>query len=107
MNLQGQTQSTAQNPDIPPAQTWLEALAGARHESKPFDHWLLERALPDDMIDAILDLPFPIPDSPVFNGRRETNNKLRVFFLQKQSAKVRNLRQAGRDFQISPGYFNN
>jgi hypothetical protein len=55
-------------------------LASARHVRHPFDHWLLENALPEGFCDAITSLPFSPPENAKFDGRRETNNDLRVFF---------------------------
>lgn len=62
------------------AQTWLSSLANAKHVSEPFDYWLLKDALPEDVVTGITDLPFKLPDGAEFNGRRETNNAMRVFF---------------------------
>jgi hypothetical protein len=62
------------------ATQFLDCLAHSRHVTSPFDYWLLNEALPEDDIDAILDLPFPPPRIDSFSGRRETNNSTRVFF---------------------------
>jgi hypothetical protein len=62
------------------AGSFLRSLASARHESKPFDFWLLRNTLPDADIDGVLDLPFTPPADAIFNGRRETNNSTRVYF---------------------------
>lgn len=52
----------------------------ARHVSQPFDYWLLHDVLPPSMIDALVKLPFPKMENPVFDGRRESNNASRVYF---------------------------
>ena len=62
------------------ADTFLGCLAGARHETSPFDYWLLKNALPAADVEAVLALPLAAPDNPLFNGRRETNNAQRIFF---------------------------
>jgi len=64
----------------PVAETFMECLQRARHETQPFDFWLLNNALSGQDIDDIVALPFPPAKGAVFNGRRETNNKLRIFF---------------------------
>jgi len=62
------------------AETFLACLHRATHKTAPYDHWLLENSLPAGDIRAILELPFAPPDGAIFNGKRETNNSLRVFF---------------------------
>jgi len=60
--------------------SFLACLKSARHETSPFDYWLLENPLPEGFCDDIAALPFPPPGAAVFNGRRETNNATRVYF---------------------------
>jgi hypothetical protein len=62
------------------AETFLGCLDRATHQTVPYDYWLLRDALPASDISAIADLPFAPPEGAVFNGKRETNNSLRVFF---------------------------
>lgn len=64
------------------AQSLLNCLNKSRHETQPFDYWLLEDALPRADVEAILELPFAPPQDVVFNGRRETNNSTRVYFTR-------------------------
>ncbi|MGE3623722.1 MAG: 2OG-Fe(II) oxygenase [Bdellovibrionales bacterium] len=64
----------------PLAGYFLASLAAARHETRPYDYWLLENALPDDVIDGIADLPLLPPFAPLFDGRRESNNSTRFYF---------------------------
>lgn len=66
---------------------FLQSLLAAQHETAPYDHWLLDQALPVADIDAIANLPFAPPDGAVFNGRRETNNATRVYFTQENQAR--------------------
>ena len=61
-------------------ETFLACLDRAQHETRPFDHWLLEAALPEGFCAAIANLPFAPPEKPLFDGRRETNNATRVYF---------------------------
>ena len=67
-------------PANPVVETFLTCLKNARHETWPFDYWLLDNALPDQDCDDIANLPFAPPDGAVFNGKRETNNATRVYF---------------------------
>jgi hypothetical protein len=53
----------------------------------PFDHWLLERALPEASVAAIAGLPFAPPEVSRFDGRRETNNSTRVYFSPEVQAR--------------------
>jgi hypothetical protein len=66
----------------------LDGLERARHERRPFDHWLLADVLPAGTCEAIEALPFPAPvagEAGVrFDGRRETNNATRVYFTPEQ-----------------------
>jgi hypothetical protein len=62
------------------AETFIACLSSARHETKPFDYWLLKDALPAENVDAILALSAAPPEGIVLNGKRETNNALRFFF---------------------------
>lgn len=59
---------------------FLESLGRAQHVDWPYDHWLLEDALPDDVADAICALPFAPPNGLVFDGKRDTNNSTRTYF---------------------------
>ncbi len=80
--------SDAPAADLPPvAVQFLDCLSRARHETKPFDFWLLERALPAEDVEAISALPISAPVDSVFNGRRETNNSQRVYFTPENQAR--------------------
>lgn len=61
-------------------ETFTGALARATRNDSPWRHWLLRDALPGDVIDRILALPYRAPVKARFDGRRETNNSTRVFF---------------------------
>ena len=62
------------------AQTFLASLAAAHHGREPYDHWLLQNALPAEICNGIATLPFSPPRSAVHDGRRESNNSTRVYF---------------------------
>jgi hypothetical protein len=69
------------------ARSFLRCLASSRHETWPFDYWLLDGALPQEDVEAILALPFDAPRDVVFNGRRETNNSTRVYFTRENQTR--------------------
>ena len=71
----------------PAAECFLACLNRARHEARPFDHWLLEEALPAGYCEAIAGLPFAPPRDAQFDGRRETNNATRVYFTPENQAR--------------------
>lgn len=81
------------------AQSFLACLKSARHETRPFDYWLLDNPLPGGCCDAIADLPFPPPEGAIFNGKRETNNALRVYFTPENQAKFEVCRRVVEGFE--------
>lgn len=83
----------------PVASAFLDCLARARHETQPFDHWLLDRALPAQDVADILALPFAPPADTVFDGRRETNNSTRVYFTAENQARFPVCRRVVDGFQ--------
>jgi len=60
--------------------TFSACLAAAERRDTPWRHWLIADALPDDVIDRVVGLPYRPPVKSVFDGRREANNSTRVFF---------------------------
>jgi len=67
-------------PVNPVAHTFLECLTNAERQTSPYNHWLLTNPFPAEVCDDIANLPFPPPESAVFNGMRETNNSSRIYF---------------------------
>lgn len=80
------------------ADTFLACLARAKHETKPFDFWLLQGALPEADVEAIASLPIAPPQDLVFNGRRETNNSSRVFFSPENQEKYPVVKRVAQGF---------
>jgi hypothetical protein len=78
---------TSVAPDLESTATFLAALAAARHIAWPFDHWLLEDAVPPSIAEAVCALPFAPPIGARFDGRREANNSTRVFFSPANQAR--------------------
>ncbi len=83
----------------PVAETFLACLKQARHETWPFDHWLLNNALPDRDCGGIAALPFAPPEDAVFDGRREANNSTRVYFTPENQGKYDVCRRVAAGFK--------
>lgn len=81
------------------ASSFLNCLNGARHESWPFDYWLLNNPLPGGYCEEIVDLPFSPPGDAVFDGKRDTNNTLRVYFTPGNQARFPVCRRVVEGFQ--------
>lgn len=71
----------------PVVDAFLACLANAQHETRPFDFWLLEDPLPEADADALADLAIDPAANAVFDGRRESNNDLRVYFTPEIQAR--------------------
>lgn len=83
----------------PVAETFLACLGRARHETKPFDYWLLKDALPEEDVDTILALSAAPPEGIVLNGKRETNNALRFFFSRENQDRFAVCRRVAEGFK--------
>ncbi|MDR3509389.1 MAG: hypothetical protein P4L64_15965 [Caulobacteraceae bacterium] len=95
--------TTAGAPSACIAATFLACLERAHHATKPYDHWLLDAALPPRTVSAVANLPFDPPEVRVFDGRRESNNSTRVYFspaVQAQFPVAREIAEAFRDPRI-------
>ena len=46
----------------------------------PFNHWAFDKVLPKDLVDKFLKLPIDPPVINSYSGKRESNNKTRIFF---------------------------
>lgn len=68
------------------AQTVIKTMVASIDRAKltrtPYKHWFLTNCLPDDVVDAILDLPFEAPPLEGISGKRELHNKTRTYFDQ-------------------------
>ena len=67
--------------------TLLESFETSRRVEQPYRHWFLQRCLPADAVDPILDLPFPAPDLGGISGKRELHNATRKYFDPENRAK--------------------
>ncbi len=86
-------------PSGPVAGSFLSCLECARHERSPFDYWLLDNPLPSGCCDDIATLPFPPPVGTVFDGKRETNNALRIYFTPENQQEFAVCRRVVEGFQ--------
>jgi hypothetical protein len=62
----------------------------------------LDKPLPDGYCDDIVALPFAPPEGAIFNGKRETNNALRVYFTPEIQENFAVCRRVVKGFQ-DPG----
>lgn len=58
----------------------LKSIADSKCTETPYKHWFLTQCLPDETLDAILDLPFEAPPLEGVSGKRELHNKTRKYF---------------------------
>lgn len=72
----------SQNDTMPVVESFTRCLKNSAHHQTPYDFWLLEDALPEGLCDVIAGLPFHAPSAQEanFDGRRNTNDDLRVYF---------------------------
>lgn len=61
-------------------QSFLRCLDTSRMSDRPYRHWLLAEALPEDAAEAIAALPWGPPPVSDTYGKRETNNASRTYF---------------------------
>lgn len=80
------------------ADTFLESLTRAKHGTAPYDHWFLDRVLPREDVAAIEALPFQPPQDVIFNGKREANNAVRVYFNPENQARFAVCRRLAAGF---------
>ncbi len=67
--------------------------------STPYTHWLIERCLPDRVIDAVTALPIAPARITDTLGRRETNNASRIHFGETQRSRYHVMDRLARVFQ--------
>ncbi len=82
----------------PVADAFLDSLARAEHGAAPYDHWLLTGALPEEDVSAVLALPFLPPQDAIFNGKRESNNAVRVYFTPENQVRFAVCRRIAAGF---------
>jgi hypothetical protein len=60
--------------------TLIASIDSARRQEQPYRHWFLQRCLPEEAVDQVLDLPFPAPELGGVSGKRELHNATRKYF---------------------------
>lgn len=84
--------------NAPVVSSILESFARSRHQTRPFDYWLLDLVLPVEDVEAISGLPIDPPRGAIFNGKRETNNSTRVYFTPENQEKFPVCRRVANAF---------
>ncbi len=69
------------------AETFLDSLSRADHQTEPYDHWFLSGMLPDDVTDAIAEMPVKPADISNYSGYRNTEDDKRVYFNPETNAR--------------------
>jgi hypothetical protein len=62
------------------ADSMLKSIETSTFTPQPYKHWFLRRCLPEDAVDAILDLRFEAPPLAGISGKRELHNSTRTYF---------------------------
>lgn len=58
------------------------SLKAAQTHTAPYRHWTLAGMLPDDVVDALMALPFEAQETHGVSGKRELHNDTRTYFDQ-------------------------
>jgi len=56
------------------------AFASAHRSETPYRHWFVSGVFPKPVADALVNLPFPVPDLGGVSGKREVHNATRQYF---------------------------
>jgi hypothetical protein len=59
---------------------FLSSLQNNHRDDAPYPHWFLNACLPDEVVDALVNLPFKPADIKDTQGKRATNNDQRIHF---------------------------
>jgi len=78
---------------------FLTSLREADVREFPYRHWLLDRCLPEEVIDAIINLPIAPAHIGDTKGKRDTHNKTRVLFSEINRKQYKVMDELARAFQ--------
>jgi len=78
---------------------FLTSLLEADVREFPYRHWLLDRCLPEEVIDAIINLPIAPAHIGDTKGKRDTHNKTRVLFSEINRKQYKVMDELARAFQ--------
>jgi hypothetical protein len=93
---------TKQMPEISEssiASTFLTSLHHSGLHSHPYQHWLLDHCLPEEIVDELVALPFKPAAIGDTKGRRETHNDMRIHFGEKFRSQYKVMEKIARVFQ--------
>lgn len=65
---------------------FLDSLSTATVTEAPYRHWSLAEMFPADVVGALSELPFPVPDLEGVSGARELHNNTRCYFDPENNA---------------------
>lgn len=77
----------------------MASLSSARHETSPYDYWLLEDMVPEETVDALLDLPLAVTQHADFSGKRDSYNECRVYFTPENQERMPVCKQVADAFK--------
>ena len=60
----------------------LKSISSSTCSKTPYPNWNLSQCLPEEVVNEILNLPFPVPDLAGVSGKRELHNATRNYFDQ-------------------------
>ncbi|MGA7179847.1 MAG: 2OG-Fe(II) oxygenase [Thiobacillaceae bacterium] len=81
------------------AKTFLTSLHHAGQHHHPYQHWLIDHCLPEDMVDELISLPFKPAHIEDTKGRRETHNDKRIHFGEEYRTQFKVMDALARVFQ--------
>ena len=81
------------------AESFLSSLRDSTRSNFPYPHWLLERCLPEKMVEAVTNLPIAPPHIEDTQGRRETHNDSRIHFGEQYRSRYGVMDVLARVFQ--------
>jgi hypothetical protein len=91
--------ATLSAPEYSTGQAFIGSLHNSREFFIPYRHWLLSNTLPDDVAQAITELPWPPPAVDNIHGTREANNTTRTHFSVARRARYKVCDQVAQAFQ--------
>ncbi|MHA1517897.1 MAG: 2OG-Fe(II) oxygenase [Alphaproteobacteria bacterium] len=60
--------------------SFSQSVANSDRTNQPYPHWILEGCFPEDIVEDVLNLPFPAPSLDGVSGKRELHNNTRKYF---------------------------
>ena len=81
--------ATPSAPEHVTGQAFIDSLHNSQEFFTPYRHWLLSNTLPDDVAQAITELPWPPPVIEDTHGTREANNATRTHFTVERRARYK------------------